>query len=710
MNIIIVYPTKTIIKMNLEVMDMSLKFPPISGKIPQMLHGADYNPDQWLKYPEVLEEDIRLMKLAHCNVMSVGIFAWMAIEPEEGVFTFEWLDKLLERFAANGIYALLATPSGARPIWMSQKYPEVLRVAPNGIRNLHGARHNHCFTSPVYRDKVNIMNTKLAERYSNHPAVIGWHISNEFGGECHCSYCEEAFRGWLKNKYGTIEALNDAWWTAFWSHTYTDWSQIESPTDRGEKAVHGQNLDWRRFVTDQTVDFCRHEIEPLRSANSELPITTNFMLDFEPLNYWKFTDLLDMISWDAYPMWHDNGADDSDQAAWFGFNHDVFRSLKGGKPFMLMESTPSMTNWQPISKMKRPGMHMLSSLQAVAHGSDTVQYFQWRKSRGSSEKLHGAVVDHVGHEHTRVFRDVAELGATLEKLTEVVGTTVKPEVALIYDWENRWAVKDSQGPRNSGLHYEETAKSHYRPFWDLGVPVDIIDSECEFNPYKLLVAPMLYMVRAGVGERIERFVENGGVFVATYWTGIVDENDLCFLSGFPGPLRKTLGIWSEEIDSLHDHDSNRIVIQDGNALGLSGEYTARELCDLIHLEGAEALAVYGEDFYAGRPALTVNQLGAGKAYYIASRNDSAFTNDLLARIVEQEGIKRVLNSELPKSVTAQMRTDGTNDYVFLSNFSANKEAVQLDERNYLDLLTGDDAGQSIELAPYSCRILKRESK
>ncbi|NIK76961.1 beta-galactosidase [Paenibacillus castaneae] len=689
---------------------MSLKFPPISGKIPQMLHGADYNPDQWLKYPEVLEEDIRLMKLAHCNVMSVGIFAWMAIEPEEGVFTFEWLDKLLERFAANGIYALLATPSGARPIWMSQKYPEVLRVAPNGIRNLHGARHNHCFTSPVYRDKVNIMNTKLAERYSNHPAVIGWHISNEFGGECHCSYCEEAFRGWLKNKYGTIEALNDAWWTAFWSHTYTDWSQIESPTDRGEKAVHGQNLDWRRFVTDQTVDFCRHEIEPLRSANSELPITTNFMLDFEPLNYWKFTDLLDMISWDAYPMWHDNGADDSDQAAWFGFNHDVFRSLKGGKPFMLMESTPSMTNWQPISKMKRPGMHMLSSLQAVAHGSDTVQYFQWRKSRGSSEKLHGAVVDHVGHEHTRVFRDVAELGATLEKLTEVVGTTVKPEVALIYDWENRWAVKDSQGPRNSGLHYEETAKSHYRPFWDLGVPVDIIDSECEFNPYKLLVAPMLYMVRAGVGERIERFVENGGVFVATYWTGIVDENDLCFLSGFPGPLRKTLGIWSEEIDSLHDHDSNRIVIQDGNALGLSGEYTARELCDLIHLEGAEALAVYGEDFYAGRPALTVNQLGAGKAYYIASRNDSAFTNDLLARIVEQEGIKRVLNSELPKSVTAQMRTDGTNDYVFLSNFSANKEAVQLDERNYLDLLTGDDAGQSIELAPYSCRILKRESK
>jgi beta-galactosidase len=374
-----------------------------------------------------------------------------------------------------------------------------------------------------------------------------------------------------------------------------------------------------------------------------------------------------------------------------------------------MESTPSMTNWQPISKLKRPGMHMLSSLQAVAHGSDTVQYFQWRKSRGSSEKLHGAVVDHVGHEHTRVFRDVAELGETLGKLTEVVGTTVKPEVALIYDWENRWAVKDSQGPRNGGLHYEETAKRHYRPFWDLGVPVDIIDSECFFDQYKLRVAPMLYMVRPGVGERIERFVENGGTFVATYWSGIVDENDLCFLTGFPGPLRKTLGIWSEEIDSLHDHDSNRVVMKDGNPLGLSGEYTARELCDLIHLEGAEALAVYGDDFYAGRPALTVNRLGKGKAYYIASRNEAAFTNELLSGIVSQAGINRVLESELPQGVTAQLRTDGTQDYIFVSNFSASDVTVPLDKHSYTDLITGAAAGNRLELGAYSCRILKRSS-
>lgn len=305
-------------------------------------------------------------------------------------------------------------------------------------------------------------------------------------------------------------------------------------------------------------------------------------------------------------------------------NHDWFRSLKDGKPFLLMESTPSLTNWQPISKLKKPGMHVLSSLQAVAHGSDSVQYFQWRKSRGSSEKFHGAVVDHAGHEHTRVFQEVKELGDGLAKLDEVVGTTVDAEVAIIFDTENRWAVKDAQGPRNAGVHYVRTVTEHYQAFWEQGIAVDVIDSEKDLSKYKLVVAPMLYMVRPGVGENIEKFVQNGGTFVTTYWSGIVDENDLCFLGGFPGPLRKTLGIWSEEIDGLYDGETNRIKVVGNNELDLRGDFEAKELCDLIHLEGAEALAQYGSDFYAGRPALTVNQLGDGKAYYIASRNDQAF--------------------------------------------------------------------------------------
>jgi beta-galactosidase len=685
---------------------MLKKFPPISSKLPVFLHGADYNPDQWLEHPEILEEDIRLMKLSKCNTMSIGIFSWVTLEPEEGKFNFDWLDDIIDKLYANGIYTILATPSGARPAWMSQKYPEVLRVEANRVRNLHGGRHNHCFSSPVYREKVSIINTKLAERYSNHPAIIAWHISNEYGGECHCNYCQDAFRSWLKNKYETLENLNQSWWTKFWSHTYTDWSQIESPAPQGERMVHGMNLDWRRFVTDQTVDFCKHEIEPLRKLNPEIPVTTNLMELFNGLNYWKFKEVLDVISWDNYPMWHGN-EDNSDLAVKISMIHDIKRSIKGGKPFLLMESTPSLTNWQSVSKLKKPGMHLLSSIQAVAHGSDSVQYFQWRKSRGSSEKFHGAVVDHCGHEHTRVFKDVAELGDSLEQLSEIIGTTVEPEVAIIFDWENRWAIKDSQGPRNCGVKYEETVIAHYEPFWRKGISVDVIDMDCDFSKYKLLIAPMLYMVRPGVAERIENFVKAGGTLITTYWSGIVDENDLCFLGGFPGPLRKVLGIWAEEIDSLYDYEANSLELVENNLLKIKGEYEAVELCELIHAEEAEVLAVYKEDFYNGMPAVTMNSFGKGKAYYIAARGKREFNMEFYDKLIQNLELKQNLITELPHGVTAQLRTDGENEFIFLMNFSNKEQLVRLDNRKYIDMLTGCGVENELLLSLYGVRIIKR---
>ncbi|WP_040950261.1 beta-galactosidase [Gorillibacterium massiliense] len=683
---------------------MSQKFPPISKKLPVFMHGADYNPDQWLHDPKVLEEDIRLMKLANCNVMSVGIFSWVSLEPSEGEYTFEWLDEVLDRFAENGIYAWLATPSGARPAWMSQHYPEVLRVGANRVRNLQGGRHNHCYTSPVYRKKTAEMNRRLAERYAQHPAVVGWHISNELGGDCNCELCQEAFRGWLKAKYGTLDALNRAWWTAFWSHTYTDWSQIESPAPHGEMMVHAHNLDWRRFVTDQTIDFYRVEIAPLKNANPELPCTTNMMDLFEGLDYRKLAEEVDVVSWDAYPKWH-NETSDGREAVWFSFNHDLFRSLKK-KPFMLMESTPSLTNWQPVSKLKRPGMHRLSSLHAVAHGSDTVQYFQWRKSRGSSEKFHGAVVDHVGHEHTRVFQDVATLGETLGKLDDVLGTTVPAETAILFDWDNRWAVRDAQGPRNMGIGYENTVMQHYRAFWEMGVPVDVIGAEDAFDGYKLIVAPMVYLLRQETGEKLHAFVERGGTLVVTYWSGIVDENDLCHLGGFPGPLRKTVGIWAEEIEGLPDHDCNSLVMAEGNGLGIAGEFEIRELCERIHLEGAQALGVYGSDFYAGEPVLTVNAVGKGKAYYLAARvSEDAFYDAFYGKVVEEAGIRRVLDADLPAGVTAQLRTDGDREYVFLLNFSGTACEVELD-REYADAETGEQLSGSLVLPVNGSRVLR----
>lgn len=680
------------------------KYKPISSKLPHFIHGGDYNPDQWLDHPEILEEDIRLMKLSKCNVMTVGIFSWVTLEPEEGKFNFEWLDGVISKLYENDIHVLLATPSGARPAWMSFKYPEVLRVSSNRMRNSHGGRHNHCYTSPIYREKTRIINTKLAERYSNHPGVIGWHISNEYGGDCHCSLCEEAFRNWLKEKYKTLDNLNRAWWTTFWSHTYTDWSQIESPVPYGEEGVHGLNLDWKRFVTHQTIDFYKWEIEPLRKVNADLPITTNFMEMFYGLDYWKFAKEVDVVSWDNYPTWH-NEADDITLASRMSMVHDVMRSLKGGKPFMLMESTPGATNWQATSKLKKPGMHLLSSMQAVAHGSDTVQYFQWRKSRGSSEKFHGAVVDHCGHENTRVFRDVTDVGTTLTKLDEILGTSVNPDVAIIFDWENWWAIDDAQGPRNCGIKYKETVEQHYKAFWKKGIPVDVINMDCDFSKYKLVVAPMLYMVRPGVGERLENFVKNGGTLVSTYWSGIADETDLCFLGGFPGPLRKVLGIWSEEIDSLTDDQHNTISFNNSNEL--KGEFEAIELCDLIHTETAETLAVYGDDFYKGRPAVTVNNFGTGKAYYIAARTKEDFNDTFYTYLNNILSLKHSINTELPYGVTAQLRTNGENDYIFLMNFNNATTKIELDDTKYFNLLSKEEINKTITLAPFGFAILKK---
>ncbi|MGA2604500.1 MAG: beta-galactosidase [Verrucomicrobiia bacterium] len=685
---------------------MTKRYPPINPKCPHFLHGGDYNPEQWLHAPEVLKEDMRLMKLAHCNAMSVGIFSWAALEPEEGRFTFDWLDQVIDDLANHGVFAVLATPSGARPAWMSQKYPEVLRVNADRTRIRHGARHNHCYTSPVYREKTALINHQLGQRYANHPALLVWHVSNEYSGECHCALCQEAFRAWLKERYGSLEALNEAWWTAFWSHTYTDWSQIESPAPHGEWAIHGLNLDWKRFVTHQTIDFMKNEIAPLREVTPNVPVTTNMMGTYSGLNYWKMAPELDVVSWDSYPAWH-GLEEDWRLGSAVAFIHDIYRCLKGGKPFMLMESTPSNVNWQEVCKLKRPGMHRLSSLQAVAHGADTAQYFQWRKSRGSFEKFHGAVVDHVGHENTRVFRDVAEVGQILEKLDAVIGTTVHPEVAIIYDWENEWAIDDLQGLSRKRRDYGGTCVAQYRPFWSRGVPVDVISMDSDFASYRFLIAPMLYMARPGVAERIEKFVRKGGTFVATYWSGIVDESDLCFLGGFPGPLRNVLGIWAEEIDALHDGQTNVVIPAAKNGLGLSGRYQTRELCDLVHAGSAHVLARYGADFYKGQTALTVNEFGKGRAYYIASRNDDRFHDDFYGGLIRKLGLRRVLDTKLPKGVTSQVRTDGKDDFVFLLNFQPATRKVNLGRERLSDMVTGKNLTGVVTLPACGSLILRR---
>jgi len=673
-----------------------------------MLHGGDYNPDQWLDRPDILADDIELMKLSHTNTFSVGIFAWSALEPEEGIYNFDWLDQIFENIYGIGGRVILATPSGARPAWMSQKYPEVLRVNGSRVKQLHGGRHNHCFTSEVYREKTQQMNRLLAERYGNHPGLLMWHISNEYGGECHCNKCQNAFRNWLKEKYNhDLKALNDAWWGPFWSHAYSDWSQIESPSPIGENAVHGLNLDWRRFVTDQTIDFYKNEIVPLRELTPKIPITTNFMADtfdlipFQALDYSKFAKHLDVISWDAYPAWHNDWESTADLAMKVGFINDLYRSLKQ-QPFLLMESTPSGVNWHDINKAKRPGMHLLSSMQMISHGSDSVLYFQWRKSRGSSEKFHGAVVDHDNSSENRVFKEVAKVGQTLEKLSDLVGTNRPADVAILYDWENNWAINDAQGFGMKTKQYPQTLQQHYRTFWEKDIPVDVITKEQEFSTYKLLIVPMLYLASEETISRLKTFVQNGGTLVMTYISGIVNEHDLTYLGGWHKDLQEIFGMKPVETDTLYPNDRNYVTYRNQS-------YELKDYVTVLEVKSATIDGIYQEDFYANTPAVTSHHFGEGKSHYIGGRLDDQFHHDFYHELMEELQLKPAYTVKHGKGVSVQVRQAPESDFLFVMNFTEEKQPISLDFM-VKDKVSGEEIKGDLMLDIYEVRILEKSKK
>ncbi|HVU69772.1 MAG TPA: beta-galactosidase, partial [Ktedonobacteraceae bacterium] len=379
-------------------------FPPLNARAPFIWHGGDYNPEQWPR--ATWDEDIQLMQACDFTIATVGVFSWVSLQPEEERFTFEWLDTILDKLADSGRVVCLATPSAAQPAWMSQRYPDVLRVDAQGRHRHHGWRVNFCPTSPNYRRFAIQMAKMLARRYHAHPALVAWHVSNEYMPACYCNRCAAAFREWLKQRYTSLDELNRRWWTAFWSHTYTDWSQIEPPYAIGEESIHALVLDYQRFQSDMLLECYKGERDTIRSYSPDLPITTNMMGAYQGLDYRSWAKEVDVISWDCYPSPHDRPSDTA-------FAHDLMRGLRDGQPFLLMEQTPSSQNWQEYNALKRPGVLRLWSYLAMAHGADSVMYFQWRRSRGSFEKMHGAVVEHSGRSDTRVFREVQQLGAEL---------------------------------------------------------------------------------------------------------------------------------------------------------------------------------------------------------------------------------------------------------------------------------------------------------
>lgn len=674
---------------------MSVLFP----KIPVLLHGGDYNPDQWLDRPDILEEDIKMMKKAGVNTATVGVFSWSALEPQEGNFQFGWLHDIMDKLYENGIYTVLATPTGARPAWMDEKYPSVLRVEKDGRRNHHSGRHNHCMSSLEYRALVEKMDTKLAQEFGSHPGLILWHISNELGGECYCDSCKKRFQEYLREKYhNNIEELNKQWWTSFWSRRFDSFEQIEPPYDNGEHSILGLNLDWKRFNSWNMKDYLAFERRILKKYTPQVPATANFMKLFEQLDYVDLAKEIDIISWDGYPSWNNDYETPADTAAELSFDHAVMRSLKKDKPFMLMESTPSLVNWHSVNKLKRPGILRASSIQTIGCGSDTVQYFQWRKGRGAAEQFHGAVVDHLGRDDTRVFKEVSEVGELLKKLAPVTGSRVASKAAVLFDWSNRWAIKDMQGMAHDTKNYEKEVRKFYNIHLKKGINADIVFPLEDLSSYSLVVLPMYYAVSKEAGAWLKEYVKNGGTVVATYLTAYVNENTLAYLGGFPGAgLVEVFGLYAEELDTLYPTDSNAVLMKDGN------KAIVKDYCELIKLTGAEVLGTYESDFYAGMPAVTVHSYGNGKAYYIGTRMEEEDLIKFFTPIWSECGIKE---KELPEGVEYLTRTaeDGST-FDFYVNYNAMPVTVQL-SKDGTNLLNGEAVSGKVEILPFNAVVVK----
>ena len=658
-----------------------------------VLYGGDYNPEQWPK--EIWKEDLRLFDLAGINSATVNVFSWAKLQPSEEEYCFGELDEIIDTLSKANIQIVLATATAAMPAWLVHKYPEVARVDYEGRRHKFGGRHNFCPNSRVFRHYARELTRRLAERYGSNPHVVCWHVSNEYGGQCYCENCEKAFRVWLRQRYGTLEALNKAWNTSFWGHTFYDWDEIVAPNALGDgigqekTAFAGISIDYRRFMSDSLLDNFKMERDVIRESDPSTPITTNLMGTYKGLDYFRWAKEMDIVSWDNYPAY---------DTPWSltAMCHDLMRSLKG-KPFMLMEQTPSQQNWQPYNSLKRPGQMRAQSVQTLAHGADTIQFFQLRRSVGGCEKFHGAVIEHAGTENARVFREVAAFGKELKNLTGLLGSEYPAQVGVIFDWDNYWALEYTSGP-SVDLKYVDQLHRCYRYFYERNIPVDMVPADGDFSRYRVIAAPVLYMCKKGMKEALEAFVANGGVLVTSFMSGIVDESDNVHLGGYPGPLRKLAGVWAEEIDALAPSQTNRVRFNDGK------EYPCQLLCDILHLEGAEALAVYGEDFYQGTPAVTCNSFGKGRVYYVATQMAPEGLNRVLDEAVQATDVSPVA---APCSGLEVVRRQGDgHTFTFVMNLTKEAHLLPDEFAGHSDLLTGRTVEKGLTLQPFDVLILE----
>ncbi|MFG3555360.1 beta-galactosidase [Micromonospora sp. NPDC047557] len=630
--------------------------------------GGDYNPEQWPE--QTWSEDVELMRRAGVNLVSVGIFSWALLEPAPGRFEFGWLDRVLDLLHDGGIQVDLATATASPPPWLARAHPETLPRRADGAILWPGGRQAYCPSSPVFRERSLELVRAVAGRYAEHPAVVMWHVSNELGCHnvhCYCDVSAEAFRGWLRERYGDLDRLNDAWGTAFWSQRYGDWAEINPPRTAPTFANPTQQLDFLRFSSDEQRAQLRAEREVLATLVRQ-PVTTNFMIGMgvKHMDYHSWAPDVDLVSNDHYLT-----AANPQAHLGLAFAADHTRGVAGGDPWLLMEHSTSAVNWQPRNVAKLPGQLRRNSLAHVARGADGVLFFQWRASRAGAEKFHSALVPHAGPD-TKVFREVCQLGADLKALAEIRGSRVDADVAILFDWEAWWAVELDSHP-SADVTYADRINALYGALWRAGVTADIVHPSADLSDYRLVLVPTLYLVRDADADALRRFVEAGGTAAVTYFSGIVDPNDHIRLGGYPGAFRDLLGVRTEEFFPLREGE--RVRLDDGS--------TADVWTEWLHADDAEVLASYTDGPLPGVPALTRRPVGAGAAWYVGTRLDEPATDRLVARLLDEAGVRPV--AQAPTGVEVVRRRDGERTWLFAINHTETEVRVAA---SGTELLTG----------------------
>jgi beta-galactosidase len=662
--------------------------------------GADYYPEQWPE--ERWPEDARLMKEAGFNVIRLAEFAWSKMEPSEGKFDFDWLDRALKILHEQGIVALLGTPTASPPPWLMTKHPDIFRVREDGLRVTYGNRCEYCPNHPTYHDHTRRIVTAMAEHYADHPAVIGWQIDNEMGNRCYCPVCQLKFQNWLKVRYGTLEKMNAAWGTEFWSHTYTDWAQIPVPLTTGGSPNPGLALDFRRFISDSYVSYQQMQVDILRQKCPQHFITHNFMgLGYDGLNYYDLARTLDIVSWDNYPagFWlKDKRVTEPETLA---LGHDSMRGLKQ-QNFWTMEQQAGPSGWEIVSPSPRPGELRLWAYQSIAHGADGIVFFRWRTARYGTEQYWHGLLDHHGLPGRR-YKEIKQMGAELQKIGATIqGSSVKAKVAILQSYDSRFAFQVQ--PNNPSFHYSEHVTHVYKALFNRNIAVDVISPQADLSDYMLVIVPALHILDEAVAGRLNQYVQAGGTLVVTPRSGVKDVANAVVNRPLPGLLAEVCGMTVAEYDSLAAGTSQSVkfVIPE---LAKSDSVEALAWCDILAPKSAEVIARYTDDYYAQQPAITLNRYGKGQAIYVGTFGNDALYKALFGWLLQKLDLRGALTT--PSGVEVTQRWQGDRRLLFVLNHTDTQQTITL-PNEYIDLFNEKTLHGRVTVAAYEVLVLVSE--